>query len=164
VPWPLGVYRGPPEVYRGPPEVYRGPCMKITCLNCQLWFTRVRPTAHTLICIVNGDDSAVFRFLSVVILTFDLWPWHSNSSEWGTKHVLPVNLAQIRSAVPEIFHTQTENKIVTYSTKTERYLRTVIIILSDSRRKGRCFLYSASYDITTRPTNTRLHMYAAICD
>jgi len=39
VPWPLGVYRGPPEVYRGPPEVYRGPCMKITCLNCQLWFT-----------------------------------------------------------------------------------------------------------------------------
>ena len=26
VPWPLGVYRGPPEVYRGP-------CMKITPLN-----------------------------------------------------------------------------------------------------------------------------------
>jgi len=25
VPWPLGVYCGPPEVYRGPPEVYRGP-------------------------------------------------------------------------------------------------------------------------------------------
>jgi len=25
-----------------------------------------------------------------------------------TKHVLPVNLAQIRSAVPEIFHTQTK--------------------------------------------------------
>jgi len=33
VPWPLWVYRGPPDVYRGPPEVYRGPCMKITPLN-----------------------------------------------------------------------------------------------------------------------------------
>jgi len=38
----------------------------------------------------------------------DLWPWHSNSSKQGTKHVFPVNLAQIRSAVPEIFHTQTK--------------------------------------------------------
>ena len=32
----------------------------------------------------------------------------SNSSQRGTKHVFPVNLAQIRSAVPEIFHTQTK--------------------------------------------------------
>jgi len=38
----------------------------------------------------------------------DLWPWESNSSERGTKHVLPVNLAQICSVVPEIFHTQTK--------------------------------------------------------
>jgi len=38
----------------------------------------------------------------------DLWPWHSNSSERATKHVFLVNLAQIRSAVPEIFHTQTK--------------------------------------------------------
>jgi len=38
------------------------------------------------------------------------WPWPSNfkPSEWGTKHVFRVNLAQIRSAVPEIFHTQTK--------------------------------------------------------
>jgi len=43
VPWPLGVYRGPPEVYRGPPEVYRGPCMKITCLN-----THITYTGHTM--------------------------------------------------------------------------------------------------------------------
>jgi len=34
-----------------------------------------------------------------------LWPWYSNSSEWRTKHVFRVNLAQMRSAVPEIFHT-----------------------------------------------------------
>ena len=36
----------------------------------------------------------------------DLWP--SNSSERGTKHVFRVNLVQIRSAVPDIFHTQTK--------------------------------------------------------
>jgi len=30
----------------------------------------------------------------------DLWPWASNSSEQETKHVFPVNLAQIRSAFP----------------------------------------------------------------
>jgi len=41
------------------------------------------------------------RFLS-------LWPSTSNSSELGTKHVFCVNLTQIRSAVPEIFHTQTK--------------------------------------------------------
>jgi len=31
-------------------------------------------TAHALLCIVIGDDSAIFRFLSLVTLTFDLWP------------------------------------------------------------------------------------------
>jgi len=47
VPWPLGVYRGPPEVYRGPPEVYRGPCMKITPWNSYITYTSVclRPSA-----------------------------------------------------------------------------------------------------------------------
>jgi len=40
-----------------------------------------------------------------------LWwrgPWHSNSSERGTKHVFPVNLTQIHSTIPEIFHSQTK--------------------------------------------------------
>jgi len=41
---------------------------------------------------------------------FDLWPWHSNSSEQGTKYVFHVNLAQIRSTVPKIFHTKTKWK------------------------------------------------------
>ena len=40
----------------------------------------------------------------------DIWPWHSNSSERGTKHVFHANLAQIHSAVPEIFHTQTNKQ------------------------------------------------------
>jgi len=47
-------------------------------------------------------------FLSLVTLTFDLSPWHSNSSERGTKHVFRVNLAQIRSEVPKIFHTRSK--------------------------------------------------------
>jgi len=51
-------------------------------------------------------------------LTFDLWPWSSNSSERGTKHVFRVNFAQIRSAIPEIFHTQTKNHRLT-APKTE---------------------------------------------
>jgi len=33
-----------------------------------------------------------------------------NSPERGTKRVFRVNLAQIRSAIPEIFHTQIKNK------------------------------------------------------
>ena len=36
----------------------------------------------------------------------DFWPWHSNSSEWRTKHVFHVNLAQIRSVVYAL-HCQT---------------------------------------------------------
>jgi len=52
-------------------------------------------------------------FLSLMTLTFDLWPWPSNLSEPGTKHVFRVNLAQIRSAVPEIFYKQK----ITVSTK-----------------------------------------------
>ena len=36
------------------------------------------------------------------------WPWHSNLSEQGTKHVFSVNLVQICSTVPEIFHTETK--------------------------------------------------------
>jgi len=47
-------------------------------------------------------------FLSLVTLTFDLRPRYSNSSERRTKHVFPVNLTQIRSSVPDIFHTQTK--------------------------------------------------------
>ena len=50
------------------------------------------------------------QFLSLVTLTFDLWPWPSKSSKRGTRHVFPVNLAQIRSAVPEIFCTQTKQE------------------------------------------------------
>ena len=59
----------------------------IHCTRCQKW---------------------VCRFLCLVTLTFD--PWPSNSSKQGTKHVFCVNLAQIHSAFPEIFHTQTKTR------------------------------------------------------
>jgi len=45
-------------------------------------------------------------------LTFDLWHWTSNSSERRTKHVFRANLTQFRSAVPEIFHTQTKQELI----------------------------------------------------
>ena len=38
-------------------------------------------------------------FLSVVTGDIDLWPWPSNSSEQGTKHVFPVYLVQFCSVV-----------------------------------------------------------------
>jgi len=40
---------------------------------------------------------------SLVTLIFDLWPWHSNSSEREIKHVFSVNLAQIRLRFPRYF-------------------------------------------------------------
>jgi len=65
-------------------------------------------------------DRVVGATSSEVTLTFDIWPWHSYSSERGTKHFFPVNLTQIRSAIPEvsIFHTQT-NKNWQTAPKTE---------------------------------------------
>jgi len=40
----------------------------------------------------------------------DRWRWNSNWSDRGTKNVFPVNLAKIRSAVPDIFHTQKSHR------------------------------------------------------
>ena len=66
----------------------------------------------------TGVTEQFFVFLSLVTLTFDLWRWHSNSSERGTKHVFPVNLAQICSAVPGIFEAQTK-----WQTKSQTALK-----------------------------------------
>jgi len=41
----------------------------------------------------------------------DLWPWHSNSSERGTKHVFRVNLRKFVQRFPRYFiHKQTKTK------------------------------------------------------
>jgi len=85
--------------------------------------------AHTISTLPGGDWSAkrIFVpgdpcFLSLVTLTFHLWPWPSNSSEQGIKHDFPVNFAHVRSAVPKISVTNKKNKKVTDSTETEPYL------------------------------------------
>ena len=81
----------------------------------------------------------------------ELWPWHSDSSERGIKHIFPVNLVQIHSAVPDItlFDSQT-NKKVTDSAKTEPYLRAVktiriemkaSIVWNCSKSIGRAFQF-----------------------
>jgi len=57
------------------------------------------------------------------------WPWRSNSSERGTKHVFRVNLAQIHSAIPERFHMQTNNHRLT-APKTERFLSSPRVVIS----------------------------------
>jgi len=77
-------------------------------------------------CIVNGNDAAAFFCFVPGDLT--LWPWHSNSSKRGTKHVFLVNLGQIHSAVPETFECRTNKKTKSHSAlKTEPYLRAVRI-------------------------------------
>jgi len=45
--------------------------------------------------LLKGPRNAIF-----VPGDLDLWPWPSNLSEQGIKHVFCVNLAQIRSPVP----------------------------------------------------------------
>jgi len=55
---------------------------------------------------VKGAEK--FRFLSLVTLTFDL-DTQTCPNEGPIKHVFPVNSAQIRSAIPDILHTQTKS-------------------------------------------------------
>jgi len=60
---------------------------------------------------VMGDESAQ-------CICCPWWPWPLTFKlVWGTKHVFPLNLAQIRSVVPKIFQTQTNKKKVTDSAK-----------------------------------------------
>jgi len=71
----------------------------------------------------------------------DLRPWHSNSFERGTKDVCGVDLAQIRSAVPEIFHTQTK-KTKTDGAKNRTFrssLRAVKMLLKYSATSNEVF-------------------------
>ena len=87
----------------------------------------------------------------------DLWPWHSNSSERGTKRVFPVNFAQIHSLVPGIFHAQTKNEKVTALEK-EPYLSAVINVTTVYNS---CFLpqsrYLASSSSFDRTAHAHVH-------
>jgi len=80
----------------------------------------------------------------------DFWPWHSNSSERGTKHVLPVNLAQIRSAVSNIFHTQTESH--RQCQKTEPYTVSSLHVVMIGFSSQTCSLVTFYAYNFTRPS------------
>ena len=60
------------------------------------------------------------------------WPWPSNSSQRGTTHVFLVNLVQIRSAVPEIFHTQT--KTVTDNAKNRTLCSSLRAVINGDKK------------------------------
>jgi len=51
----------------------------------------------------------------------DLWPWHSNLYQRGTKHFFPTNLVQIHSAIPQIFDSQRKKNKKATALKTEPY-------------------------------------------
>jgi len=60
--------------------------------------------------------------LSLVTFTFDFWPWRSNLSERGTKHIFHVHLAQIHSVVSRgIWLTNKQTKKLKTAPKTEPY-------------------------------------------
>jgi len=63
--------------------------------------------------------------LSLVTLTFD-------SSERGSKHVFRVNLAQIRSAIPGIFHTLTKTQTDGAKNRTFRSSLRAVKIKNDT--------------------------------
>ena len=63
-------------------------------------FTKLKPHA-------GRRKGRKCSFLSLVILTFDFDI--QTRPERGTKRVFRVNLAQIRSTVPETFHTETKS-------------------------------------------------------
>ena len=83
--------------------------------------------ANTLQCVTqqNGPLVRCWKAMGVHSPFFvpgEWWPWHSNSSKRGTKHVFPVNLAEIRSAVHQVFDSQTnKNKKSQTAPKTEPY-------------------------------------------
>jgi len=64
----------------------------------------------------------------------DLWTWHLNLSERRTKHVFHVSLAQIRLAVPKVFHTQTTKSQTVPNRALYSSLR-VVIMQSKNRRE-----------------------------
>jgi len=88
-----------------------------SCHPITLWRPQNGPVccpsfaAHATRLTVHCQWRCRSSFPSFIPGDLDLWPWHSNSSERGAKHVFYVNLAQIRSAVPETFHTKQTKKV-----------------------------------------------------
>jgi len=100
--------------------------------------------------------------LSVVTLIFDLWPEHSTSSERGIKHVFPVNLAQIRSAVPEIFHTQAKEVTDSAKNRTLRSSLRVVNWTLSSKLAATLRWFTAGVQSASLYDNFRKHGYYVI--
>jgi len=82
---------------------------------------------------VMGVHSAIF-----VPCDLNLWPWYSNSSVRGRKHVFPVNLAQIHSVVPR--YIWCTNKKVTDGAKNWHLHSLLHAVI---KRSGRCHIVTS---------------------
>ena len=90
----------------------------------------------------------------MVTLTFDLdIRTQFNSSEPGTKHVFPVNLAQIRSAVPEIFHAETTKS--DRQRQKELYLMQFTVRIKNKQNAAPCGVTGQLADTPTCGLPTR---------
>ena len=65
---------------------------------------------HDVVYLQRGHYNAFSMGRKFVPGDLSLWPWHSNSCEWRTNHILHVNLVQILSAVPKTFHAQKSHR------------------------------------------------------
>jgi len=78
-----------------------------------------RPTMHC-----QWGWLSSFSFLSLVTLTFDLWPWHSNSSEIFVQCTQPTSLIVLRLIVRKLSCGQTNkqtNKVTNWQTNRRRW-------------------------------------------
>jgi len=152
----------------------------------EIWVTYMNKTIidHTLpvLCtlITPGSDGMVpsaaawhylqrarYSALSIAISTKShvcclWWPWPLNLSKRETKHIFPVHLTQIRSAVPKVFHTQTKitdsakNKTIQFTACGNNFLNVVIQILFRNKLTTQWALTSlANWLVQLFPNNSR---------
>jgi len=110
-------------------------------------------TAHASQCIFNGEWLSSFPVLSMVTLTFELWPWHSNSSERRTKHVAASSVWIWRKSVQRfpicLRHKQTKKSQT--ALKTEPYLRA--LKYEANKDEEQCQPCQASPCVTSMPVS-----------
>ena len=127
-PWPLTIWLWSVVIHggsRGQPlhQVWRSYAM---VPSAAAW-GYLQPTRS--IPSLSGVMGVRSTFLSLVTLTFDIWPWHSNSSERGTKPACLWIWSKSVQRFPRYLirkQKQTNKQKVTDSAKTEPFLRAVM--------------------------------------